>query len=227
MAVTLESLDLAALLCSRVCHDLISPAGAIVNGLEVLEEAKDEETKTFALDLIKKSARTASARLQFCRHRVRRRRLGRRADRYRRRRERGARLYRGRQDQAHLESAARAAAEEPGQAPAQHAGGRRPGDPARRHAHASIRSARARPWAFRITATGAQRPRPAGGPGPARRRLAGADRRCPCDPAVSTPACWRAPAGSPSTIAAEGDAIVVAAQLTACSGSLRARQSQA
>ena len=66
-AITLDALDLAALLCSRVCHDLISPAGAIVNGLEVLEESKDEETKTFALDLIKKSARTASARLQFCR----------------------------------------------------------------------------------------------------------------------------------------------------------------
>lgn len=65
--VTLESLDLAALLCSRVCHDLISPAGAIVNGLEVLEEGGDAETKTFAMDLIKKSARTASARLQFCR----------------------------------------------------------------------------------------------------------------------------------------------------------------
>jgi histidine phosphotransferase ChpT len=63
----IESLDLAALLCSRVCHDLISPTGAIVNGLEVLEEAKDEETKTFALDLIRKSANTASAKLQFCR----------------------------------------------------------------------------------------------------------------------------------------------------------------
>lgn len=63
----LEALDLAALLCSRVCHDLISPVGAIVNGLEVLEESKDEETKTFALDLIKKSSRTASAKLQFCR----------------------------------------------------------------------------------------------------------------------------------------------------------------
>ena len=66
--ITLDALDLAALLCSRVCHDLISPTGAIVNGLEVLEEKdSDEETKTFALDLIKKSARTASARLQFCR----------------------------------------------------------------------------------------------------------------------------------------------------------------
>ena len=61
------ALDLAALLCSRVCHDLISPVGAIVNGLEVIEEDKDEETKTFALDLIKKSAQQASAKLQFCR----------------------------------------------------------------------------------------------------------------------------------------------------------------
>jgi histidine phosphotransferase ChpT len=65
--VTLGALDLAALLCSRVCHDLISPVGAIVNGLEVLDEGKDEETKTFALDLIKKSAGVASAKLQFCR----------------------------------------------------------------------------------------------------------------------------------------------------------------
>ena len=63
----IDGLDLAALLCSRVCHDLISPVGAIVNGLEVYEEDNDEATKTFALDLIKKSAQTASARLQFCR----------------------------------------------------------------------------------------------------------------------------------------------------------------
>jgi histidine phosphotransferase ChpT len=66
-AVSIDALDLAALLCSRVCHDLISPVGAIVNGLEVLAEEKDEETRTFALDLIKKSAGTASAKLQFCR----------------------------------------------------------------------------------------------------------------------------------------------------------------
>ena len=67
-AVALDALDLAALLCSRVCHDLISPTGAIVNGLEVLDEKEsDAETRVFALDLIKKSAKTASTRLQFCR----------------------------------------------------------------------------------------------------------------------------------------------------------------
>lgn len=65
--VALDALDLAALLCSRVCHDLISPTGAIVNGLEVLEEDGNAETKNFALELIRKSAKTASARLQFCR----------------------------------------------------------------------------------------------------------------------------------------------------------------
>ena len=63
----LEGLDLAALLCSRVCHDLISPVGAIMNGLEVMEDGKDEETSKFAMELIKKSAKTASAKLQFCR----------------------------------------------------------------------------------------------------------------------------------------------------------------
>jgi histidine phosphotransferase ChpT len=62
-----DALELAALLCSRVCHDLISPVGAIVNGLEVLDDNPKEEDREFALDLIRKSARTASARLQFCR----------------------------------------------------------------------------------------------------------------------------------------------------------------
>ncbi len=65
--VNLEGLDLAALLCSRVCHDVISPVGAIVNGLEVLEDEKDESMRNFAFDLIKKSSKQASARLQFAR----------------------------------------------------------------------------------------------------------------------------------------------------------------
>ena len=63
----LNSLDLAALLSSRVCHDVISPVGAIVNELEVLEEEKDQEMRGHALALIKSSAQEASSRLQFCR----------------------------------------------------------------------------------------------------------------------------------------------------------------
>jgi histidine phosphotransferase ChpT len=62
-----DRLELAALLCSKVCHDLISPVGAIVNGLEVLDDNPKPEDRDFALDLIRKSAKTASARLQFCR----------------------------------------------------------------------------------------------------------------------------------------------------------------
>lgn len=65
--ITLDGLDLAALVASRVCHDVISPVGAIVNGLEILEDEKDEGMRGFAFDLIKKSAEQASARLQFCR----------------------------------------------------------------------------------------------------------------------------------------------------------------
>jgi len=63
----LDPLDLAALLCSRVCHDVIGPVGAIINGLEMLDENQDAEMRGFALDLIKTSAEKTSARLQFCR----------------------------------------------------------------------------------------------------------------------------------------------------------------
>ncbi|WP_457938609.1 histidine phosphotransferase ChpT [Mesorhizobium sp. 10J20-29] len=61
---TLTAPDLAALLCSRVCHDIISPVGAINNGLELLDEGGADED---AMSLIRQSARNASARLQFAR----------------------------------------------------------------------------------------------------------------------------------------------------------------
>ncbi len=61
---TLSAGDLAALLCSRVCHDIISPVGAINNGLELLDEGGADED---AMKLIRTSARNASARLQFAR----------------------------------------------------------------------------------------------------------------------------------------------------------------
>jgi len=61
---TLSAPDLAALLCSRVCHDIISPVGAINNGLELLDEGGTDED---AMQLIRASAVNASARLQFAR----------------------------------------------------------------------------------------------------------------------------------------------------------------
>ncbi|MFC5585380.1 histidine phosphotransferase ChpT [Nitratireductor kimnyeongensis] len=61
---SLSATDLAALLCSRVCHDIISPVGAINNGLELLDEGGADED---AMALIRASAVNASARLQFAR----------------------------------------------------------------------------------------------------------------------------------------------------------------
>jgi histidine phosphotransferase ChpT len=64
----LSDLDLAALLCSRVCHDVISPVGAIANGLELFDDPDvDADTRETALDMVRSSARTASAKLKFCR----------------------------------------------------------------------------------------------------------------------------------------------------------------
>jgi histidine phosphotransferase ChpT len=64
----LSDLDLAALLCSRVCHDVISPVGAIANGLELIDDPEmDQETKETALAMVRSSARTAAAKLKFCR----------------------------------------------------------------------------------------------------------------------------------------------------------------
>jgi histidine phosphotransferase ChpT len=64
----LSDLDLAALLCSRVCHDIISPVGAIANGLELMDDPDvDADMKATALDMVRNSAKTATAKLKFCR----------------------------------------------------------------------------------------------------------------------------------------------------------------
>ncbi|AYG60160.1 histidine phosphotransferase family protein [Rhizobium jaguaris] len=62
--LTLTGPDLAALLCSRVCHDVISPVGAINNGLELLDEGGADAD---AMELIRTSALNASVRLKFAR----------------------------------------------------------------------------------------------------------------------------------------------------------------
>ncbi|OYQ32522.1 hypothetical protein CHU95_17185 [Niveispirillum lacus] len=53
------------LLCSRLCHDLVGPLGAINNGVELLDEGGDAGDE--ALDLIAGSAETATARLRLYR----------------------------------------------------------------------------------------------------------------------------------------------------------------
>lgn len=64
----LESgLEFMGLLCSRICHDLVSPVGAIANGIEILEEENDPKMREQAIALIEESARRASQKLQFLR----------------------------------------------------------------------------------------------------------------------------------------------------------------
>jgi len=67
MEAVMTDLDFAALLVSRVCHDLVSPVGAVVNGLEVLEDERDASMRADALKLVASSADQAAARLQFAR----------------------------------------------------------------------------------------------------------------------------------------------------------------
>jgi len=63
----LGDLELAALISSRICHDVINPVAAISNGLEMLGEEPDQAMRDAAMDLIRKSAAQASAKLQFAR----------------------------------------------------------------------------------------------------------------------------------------------------------------
>jgi len=65
--IELKATDLAAMLCSRVCHDLINPIGAIGNGLEVLGDPNQGDMAEGARDLIASAARQSRAKLEFAR----------------------------------------------------------------------------------------------------------------------------------------------------------------
>jgi len=62
-----SDLELAALISSNICHDVISPVGAIYNGLEILAEDDDPSSRDYAMDVIRNVTVQASARLQFAR----------------------------------------------------------------------------------------------------------------------------------------------------------------
>ena len=64
---TSAALDLASLLASRLCHDMLSPVGAMSNGLELLAEEKDPEMRARCFELLEQSARTSADKLKFYR----------------------------------------------------------------------------------------------------------------------------------------------------------------
>ena len=65
--MTISAVDLASLMCSRLCHDLLSPVGALTNGLELLAGEKDPEMRQRCLELLEQSAETSANKLKFFR----------------------------------------------------------------------------------------------------------------------------------------------------------------
>ena len=59
--------DFAALLCSRLCHDMLSPVGAMSNGLELLADETDPEMRAKVIELLEQSARSSADKLKFFR----------------------------------------------------------------------------------------------------------------------------------------------------------------
>ena len=62
-----QSIDLAAMLCSRLCHDMLSPVGALSNGLELLAMETDPEMRANVMQLLEQSALISTNKLKFFR----------------------------------------------------------------------------------------------------------------------------------------------------------------
>jgi histidine phosphotransferase ChpT len=63
----MDAIDLASLLCSRLCHDLLSPVGALNNGLELMADEQDPEMRERCLELLAESAKASASKLKFFR----------------------------------------------------------------------------------------------------------------------------------------------------------------
>jgi histidine phosphotransferase ChpT len=63
----MNAVELASLLCSRLCHDLMSPVGALNNGIELLSDEQDPDMREKCLDLLAESARATANKLKFFR----------------------------------------------------------------------------------------------------------------------------------------------------------------
>ncbi len=63
----MDDITFASLLCSRLCHDMISPVGALANGVEILAEEQDAEMQAQVVELLGMSARQTTVRLKFFR----------------------------------------------------------------------------------------------------------------------------------------------------------------
>ena len=64
---SMNAVELASLLCSRLCHDLLSPVGALNNGIELLADEQDPDMRERCLELLAESARASASKLKFFR----------------------------------------------------------------------------------------------------------------------------------------------------------------
>ena len=62
-----QTIDLAAMLCSRLCHDMLSPVGAMANGLELLADETDPEMRRNIMELLEQSSSISTNKLKFFR----------------------------------------------------------------------------------------------------------------------------------------------------------------
>jgi histidine phosphotransferase ChpT len=67
MTKDMNAVDFASLLCSRLCHDLMSPVGALNNGIELLADENDPDMREKCLELLADSARASANKLKFFR----------------------------------------------------------------------------------------------------------------------------------------------------------------
>lgn len=65
--MTAESIQLASLIASRLCHDLLSPVGGMTNGIELLVDETDPAMREQCLDLLAQGARRTATRLRYFR----------------------------------------------------------------------------------------------------------------------------------------------------------------
>lgn len=61
------SIEFASLLCSRLCHDLLSPVGSMINGLELIADESDPELRAQYMSLLTDSAEASASKLKFFR----------------------------------------------------------------------------------------------------------------------------------------------------------------
>lgn len=63
----ISDLEIAALISSKICHDVIGPVGAIGVGLQLHDEEKEDEARRYAFEMIRSVSHQAAACLEFAR----------------------------------------------------------------------------------------------------------------------------------------------------------------